>query len=242
VRLLTYVSIFYLPLAFCAGLWSLDESYDTSAFAITSVAVAVGTYMFVGNLENIVRGVKSFYRSVKQPIVGRMAQDPEQKWAERGEGFRSFQPDRKIVKPSEWFVILFWGLEILRSLRVMTDGSPASGMGSIPENSESEDSMMRGESGDESQAADSESEGSDAGVDTIRQPQEQPQEKQKERTSIVRSTSSLRNEDPTSHSAHANVQEHHSEVAGPSVKLADKVRAFIKMHRNPESGKDDPEK
>jgi hypothetical protein len=99
----------------------MNETYDTSAFAITSVLVAVGTYVLVANLGHTVSTLQSFYRLFKQPIAERMAQDPEQKWAEKGEGFTSFQPDRKAVKPSEWYLLLYWILEILRKIGMMQD-------------------------------------------------------------------------------------------------------------------------
>ncbi|KAH6848051.1 hypothetical protein B0I37DRAFT_376523 [Chaetomium sp. MPI-CAGE-AT-0009] len=119
VKLLTYVSIFYLPLAFCAALWSINEGYDVVGFAVTSALVAIGTYVVVGNLESLTLGVRSVYGTVKQPIVDRMGQDPNQPWAVRSDRFNSFQPRRVKVKPSEWYIPLFWGLELLRALRIV---------------------------------------------------------------------------------------------------------------------------
>lgn len=113
------MSIFYLPLAFCAGLFSINESYNPSAFTITTVLVSVGTYVLIANLENTLTTLTAFYRLFKQPIAKRMAQDPEKKWAEKGEGFTSFQPDRKAVKPSEWYLLLYWILEISRKIGIM---------------------------------------------------------------------------------------------------------------------------
>ncbi|TQW02310.1 corA-like mg2+ transporter protein domain-containing protein [Cordyceps javanica] len=58
VQLLTYVSIFYLPLAFCASLWaipSITSPHTQTAFVVTAVLVAFATYMTVFNLENLVR-------------------------------------------------------------------------------------------------------------------------------------------------------------------------------------------
>ncbi|KAI1098319.1 hypothetical protein F4804DRAFT_128427 [Jackrogersella minutella] len=116
VKLLTYVSIFYLPLAFVASLWSINESYGTAAFAITAALVAIGTYVIVGNLENASDVLRSSYRSVQKPIVDRMSTDKDSRWAKKGGGFQSFQPRREVVKPSEWCVALYLGLEILRHM------------------------------------------------------------------------------------------------------------------------------
>ena len=126
MKLLTYVSIFYLPLAFCAGIWSINESYGGTSLVITSVLVAAGTYFIVGNLENTIGALKAIYRAFKRPIVDRMAKDDDQIWSERGVGFQSFQPRREIVKPSEWYVARYWVVEILRNLKVRRETPEAS--------------------------------------------------------------------------------------------------------------------
>ncbi|KAI1380653.1 hypothetical protein F4677DRAFT_194030 [Hypoxylon crocopeplum] len=133
VKLLTYVSIFYLPLAFVAALWSINENYSTAAFAITTVLVAIGTYALIGNLENTIDVLRSLYRSIQTPIVDRMSRDKDRKWAEKGEGFLSFQPRREILKPSEWYVGLYWGVEVLRRLRIVPRDTPSPNVGSTPE-------------------------------------------------------------------------------------------------------------
>ena len=118
MKLLTYVSIFYLPLAFCVGIWSINENYGRVSLVMTSVLVAAGTYFIVGNLENTIGALKAIYRAFKRPIVDRMAKDHDQTWSERGRAFQSFQPRRDIIKPSEWYIARYWGMEILRKLRV----------------------------------------------------------------------------------------------------------------------------
>ena len=119
MKLLTYVSIFYLPLSFCAALWSMNEGYDIAAFAVTSALVATGTYVVVGNLDNLIFNVKTIYSAVKRPIVDRMGRDLDQPWVIRSEHFNSFQPRRMKIKPSEWYIVLFRGLELLRILRIV---------------------------------------------------------------------------------------------------------------------------
>ena len=118
MKLLTYVSIFYLPLAFCVGIWSINENYGRVSLAITSVLIAAGTYFIVGNLENTIGGLKAIYRTFKRPIMDRMAKDDDQTWSKRGRAFQSFQPRRETVKPSEWYMARYWGKEILRKRKV----------------------------------------------------------------------------------------------------------------------------
>lgn len=119
MKLLTYVSIFYLPLSFCAALWSINESCSTSAFAITALLIALTTYFLVSNLENAVSFVRSLYRVIKRPIIRRMVDDPDEKWAAKGKSFTSFRPDRANAEPSEWHIVLFLVVEILRKLGVV---------------------------------------------------------------------------------------------------------------------------
>ena len=115
------MSIFYLPLAFCAGIWSINENYDRVSYVITSVLVAIGTYFVVGNLENFIGALKAVYNTFKRPLVDRMASDDATEWSEIGQAFKSFQPRREIVKPSEWHVSRYWVVEILRKLRALQE-------------------------------------------------------------------------------------------------------------------------
>jgi hypothetical protein len=118
--------IFYLPLAFCAALWSINNNYSTSAFAITAVFVAITTYLLVANLENAVSTLKSLYHLVKRPVIGRMKKDGDEEWAVKGQSFDGFRPDRKNVEPSEWNVVEFLTVKVLRKLRILSEHSAAS--------------------------------------------------------------------------------------------------------------------
>jgi hypothetical protein len=128
VKLLTYVSIFYLPLAFCAAIWSINQSYSFLHFGITTVAIALTTYLMVANLEIVVTAAKSLYSLVKHPIVTRMMDDPQEKWASRGTAFFSFRPEREKAEPSGWYVLWFAIVEILRKLGIL---KPKAGQESI---------------------------------------------------------------------------------------------------------------
>jgi hypothetical protein len=95
VKLLTYVSIFYLPLAFCAGLWSINNSYSIPHFIITTTVIALTNYLLVANLEAVVTFCTSLYRSARGPIIRRMQLDSKGKWSKRGIDFSSFRPERE---------------------------------------------------------------------------------------------------------------------------------------------------
>lgn len=68
----------------------MNEGYDVAAFAVTSALVATGTYVVVGNLENLIRNVRFLYGAVKRPIVDRMSRDGDQPWVVGSEHFNSF--------------------------------------------------------------------------------------------------------------------------------------------------------
>lgn len=60
---------------------------------------------------------KSVYRLViKRPIVHRMMDDEDERWACTGRIFAGFRPIREDVEPSEWNLMLFVALEVWRRL------------------------------------------------------------------------------------------------------------------------------
>ncbi|KAF4182896.1 hypothetical protein CNMCM7927_009438 [Aspergillus lentulus] len=64
VRLLTYISIVYLPLSFCAALWAIDYSYHPGVFTVVTVLLGTTTYRVVMNLNNLARLSKEAKPSV----------------------------------------------------------------------------------------------------------------------------------------------------------------------------------
>lgn len=82
MKLLTYVSIFYLPLGFCAALWSINKDYEVTQFAVVSALVASITYILVANLGNVVMAIKSSYKATREPILKRMESDNDTEWKE----------------------------------------------------------------------------------------------------------------------------------------------------------------
>ncbi|KAL6229167.1 hypothetical protein BDW75DRAFT_225533 [Aspergillus navahoensis] len=105
VKLLTYVSIVYLPLSLCAALWSIDFSYHPVVFTFLTVLLSTGTYLVVINLNNLARLGKGVYRRFRAGIVRSMVSDPH--WASIGEAFSQFRPERENVTPSEWNILAY---------------------------------------------------------------------------------------------------------------------------------------
>jgi hypothetical protein len=63
IKLLTFVSIFFLPLSFCTSLWSVsDDVFPLSAFVVTMPVMAIVTYVVSLNLD----AVPMFWRKVRR--------------------------------------------------------------------------------------------------------------------------------------------------------------------------------
>jgi hypothetical protein len=56
IKLLTYVSIFFLPISICTSFWSVNDSiFSLSALAAVVPIVALSTYIIVLNLDTIIQ-------------------------------------------------------------------------------------------------------------------------------------------------------------------------------------------
>ena len=107
VKLLTFVSIFFLPLSFCTSLWSVNDMFSTKAFLITTILVGCSTYFLVLNINTLVRTTSSVYESHKRPVISAMKGDKAEHWNIRAKRFEVFRPRYKRVRPSEWLVLLY---------------------------------------------------------------------------------------------------------------------------------------
>jgi hypothetical protein len=108
VQLLTYVSIFYLPLAFCAALWTVPNITDGGTrkpLIITAVIIGFVTYIIVFNLENIAELLGGLYRGWRENLIEKMQNDPSEDWQRLGKNFEEFYPHNNCKKPSEWRII-----------------------------------------------------------------------------------------------------------------------------------------
>ncbi|KAK4104230.1 hypothetical protein N658DRAFT_466275 [Parathielavia hyrcaniae] len=109
VKLLTFVSIFFLPLGLCVAIWSINESYSRTDLGIATAAVAAATYCITLNLNNLARAGRKLYAPRRRALVEQMGRDPDPGWKQTGHRFQAFQRSEKGQqnKPSEWTIVLF---------------------------------------------------------------------------------------------------------------------------------------
>ncbi|KAL8937963.1 MAG: hypothetical protein Q9216_004149 [Gyalolechia sp. 2 TL-2023] len=119
IKLLTYVSIFYLPLTFCVSIWSTSDTLGYTAMAITTVTVGLATYLIVLNLNRLAAGCATYYAFRKQIIVQQMKNDT--RWKNIGRRFEQYQPlTIPQLKPSEWLVAIYWLARVSRPWKTRT--------------------------------------------------------------------------------------------------------------------------
>ncbi|TIA77136.1 hypothetical protein D6C76_05042 [Aureobasidium pullulans] len=108
VKLLTYVSIFYLPLGFCASLWSTTDTFSWNGLKFAMVLTAVITYLVTFNLNQLVKLSRSIYDVGRKKVVKSMTESDNDDWQKRAARFGQFQPPPLKPQPSEW--LLLWYL------------------------------------------------------------------------------------------------------------------------------------
>ena len=107
VKLLTFVSIFFLPLAFTTSLWSVNEKFSTTVLIYVIIIVALSTYFVMFNINSLARGFDGVYGFRKRSIVRAMKKDRSEKWKVRGKRFEVFRPKAENPEPSEWYIPLY---------------------------------------------------------------------------------------------------------------------------------------
>ncbi|PCH05679.1 Hypothetical protein PENO1_021120 [Penicillium occitanis (nom. inval.)] len=110
VMLFTYVSIFYLPLAFCAAIWAIPNIADSDTrnpFIITSVIVGFITLLISFNLENITTLGWRLYEGWRTTVVKDMQFVDDDLWRERGNRLESINNPSSSL-PSEWWLVGYW--------------------------------------------------------------------------------------------------------------------------------------
>ncbi|PMD32625.1 hypothetical protein L207DRAFT_440287 [Hyaloscypha variabilis F] len=116
VKLLTYVSIFYLPLAFCAALWAIPNIQEKSTkvpFVVTSVLVGFVTYFIVFNMDFMTNKLKMWYLPRRQNVVTQM-QNQNDWWNQIGQRFEEFKPSSESKVPTEWWIPLYVAHQALK--------------------------------------------------------------------------------------------------------------------------------
>ncbi|KAH8693491.1 hypothetical protein GQ44DRAFT_695114 [Phaeosphaeriaceae sp. PMI808] len=125
VKLLTYVSIFYLPLAFCAALWAIpniNQGSTRNPLIITAIIVGFVTYVIVFNLGNLAELSGRLYYNWKANLVKAMQEDSSEHWNELGQRFEEFRPNNDRKRPSEWRMVLYQMRMLTRKRKVDPEG------------------------------------------------------------------------------------------------------------------------
>ncbi|TEY60291.1 hypothetical protein BOTCAL_0182g00160 [Botryotinia calthae] len=90
VRLLTFVSIFFLPLSFTMdqSIWSINDSALAHINIMIGVAVVLGiiTYLVVFNVDNVVFFSNQIIKKLKAGAIEHMKNNDNDVWKQRGEG------------------------------------------------------------------------------------------------------------------------------------------------------------
>ncbi|KAL9023890.1 MAG: hypothetical protein Q9196_006898 [Gyalolechia fulgens] len=107
VKLLTFVSVFFIPLSFTTSLWSVNDMFSMKSLIAVIIIVALVTYTTVLNINSIVHSVSGLYDLKKRRVVNAMKRDERAGWKHCGQRFESFRPKHENPKPSEWYIILY---------------------------------------------------------------------------------------------------------------------------------------
>lgn len=86
------------------------------ALIYTSILVGVSTYIIVFHLNSLVQQTSAAYTPIRSEIIYRMRNHDNDHWASKGKQFATFQPKHERLKPSEWWILLFWIQDLFTSL------------------------------------------------------------------------------------------------------------------------------
>jgi hypothetical protein len=127
VKLLTFVSIFFLPLSFCMvsahspysvilkaemaakSVWSVSNAlFSLTSLIIVSCSVALSTYLTVFNLDTLVHFYQDTYRQIVERTISSMKSDRNETWRARAKAFEKFSTPRRVEnKPSDWRLVQY---------------------------------------------------------------------------------------------------------------------------------------
>jgi len=111
-----------MPVGICAAVWSINADYGLTAFGIVTAAVALLTYVVVGNLNNAVDAVRRLYRGAENWVVADMIEkSKDESWKEKGFEFNQFRPKRENIMPSRWYILWY---VIVRNVRLLPRLAP----------------------------------------------------------------------------------------------------------------------
>ncbi|KAF7958029.1 hypothetical protein EAE96_003596 [Botrytis aclada] len=121
VRLLTFVSIFFLPLSFRMAVWSINDTlFSLKALTIAGTLIAVATYATVFNLDNLMFLCRVWHRKLTGRFITQMKDDTEDLWKDRAANFAKFYDQWRNVecKPSDWRLLQYSLRSAFRSVRI----------------------------------------------------------------------------------------------------------------------------
>ncbi|MCJ1355028.1 MAG: hypothetical protein MMC33_005019 [Icmadophila ericetorum] len=108
VKLLTFVSIFFLPLSFCTSLWSINTLFPLSLLPPVIIGIGLATYILVLNIDTLCTFISRIYNfHLKRAVLNAMKIDVSERWKSRGARFEVFRPKAEQVRPSEWWVPVY---------------------------------------------------------------------------------------------------------------------------------------
>jgi hypothetical protein len=119
VKLLTYMSIFYLPLAFCAAVWAIpniEMSGTKTAFSVTALVLGLVNFMVVANVRNLSRFFGGIYKVWRTRVVQQTKNDPEGDMNQAGRNLESSWPER-VTGPSEWLILRYQFIKFFRLIK-----------------------------------------------------------------------------------------------------------------------------
>jgi len=118
VKLLTFVSIFFLPLSFSMSLWSINDMFSLSSLAIVTPLIGLGTYLIVFNINSLVYAFNYSHRALSANIIAAMETDGNETWRKRATAFAKFRAStRTKEKPSDWRLVQYAAMKPWASLR-----------------------------------------------------------------------------------------------------------------------------
>ncbi|KAF7864407.1 hypothetical protein EAF04_006541 [Stromatinia cepivora] len=119
VRLLTFASIFFLPLSFCMSIWSINtDLFELSTLAIVAACVGLATYSTVFNLDNLMHKYQSFRVKFVKNTVQRMKQEDRGIWKDRAIKFEKFINAKEADhRPSDWLIIQYRVRKLIPSVQ-----------------------------------------------------------------------------------------------------------------------------
>ncbi|THV49838.1 hypothetical protein BGAL_0177g00190 [Botrytis galanthina] len=105
VKLLTFMSIFFLPLSFCMSVRSIDdEIFSLRSLEIVATVVGLLTYLIVFNLDNLMNSLRALHRRFVDFAISMMKTEASDTvWGKRASIYEEFSVQREIEhKPSDW--------------------------------------------------------------------------------------------------------------------------------------------